>query len=146
MKSLARFRFFTYLCVRNNNKNDFIMNARQIYHYLLSHTDEELMRWYNDVMVDPYGDFRDQTIRHNNPSEVHDITSNYELEALVSIFGNERTRVSEDDAFLMLTGADFPHLITFNTFEDFLNGEGEYLCGYIEENPDFLDYLKREEK
>ena len=122
------------------------MNAKQIYHYLLSHTDEELMRWYNDVMVDPYGDFRDQTIRHNNPSEVHDITSNYELEALVSIFGNERTRVSEDDAFLMLTGADFPHLITFNTFEDFLNGEGEYLCGYIEENPDFLDYLKREEK
>lgn len=138
--------FLLTFAIRNNDKNDKAMKARQIYHFLLSHTDEELIRWYNDVMVDPYGDFRDQTIRYNTPSAVHDITSNYELEALVSIFGNERTRVSEADAFLMLTGADFPHLITFNTFEDFLNGEGEYLCGYIEENPDLLGYLKREEK
>lgn len=122
------------------------MKARQIYHYLLSYTDEELIRWYNDVMVDPYGDFRDQTIRYNQPQAIHDITSNYDLEMLVSIFSNPRTRVSEEHAYLMLTGADNPYLITFRDFEEFLSKEGEYICGYVEENPELLDELEREEK
>ena len=121
------------------------MKAKQIYHYLLSHTDEELIKWYNSTIVEPFGDFRDQTIRENTQQAIHDITSNYDLEMLVNIFSSEKTKVSEAHKYLMLTGADMPYLITFDSFEDFLSKEGEYLCGFLEDVPDLLEELKREE-
>ena len=122
------------------------MTTQQIYHYLLSFDEETLIKWYNDYLVDPYGDFREQTIRKNTEEEKNNICASFDLEVLCEIMRNKKTAVWEEDKYIMVDGADRPYIITFSTFEEFLS-KHEYICTYLKEDaPELLDELKREDK
>lgn len=122
------------------------MTTQQIYHYLLSFDEETLIKWYNDYLVDPYGDFREQIILRNNKEGQDYIKNAYDLEVLCEVMNNPKTRICEDDNYIMIDGADRPFITTFNTMEVWLANR-EYILTYIKEDaPELLDELKRGEK
>lgn len=142
---LANMENYTYLCNRNNNKNDFIMNAKQIYHYLLSRDEQNLVAWYNNSIVDPWGDYQDQIIRLNTEKEQNKIKSTYDLQILWAMMQDKRTKIDETQKYIAVLGGEEPYIITFDSFEEFLTIE-ENLTSWVEENPELLDELNNIEK
>lgn len=122
------------------------MTKSQLFHFILSFNERTLRTWYNEVMVDPFGDFREQTIRDYTEEEENELKNELSLEVLCEIMRNKKTAVWEEDKYIMVDGADRPYIITFSTFEEFLS-KHEYICTYLKEDaPELLDELKREEK
>lgn len=123
---------------RNNNE--------QLYHYLLSFDEAVLIKWYNEIVVDAFGDFSEQIIRENNASAHDIIKDTYSLEALARILRNPKTELSEDTKYIAATGGDNGYIITFNSFKEFLDKEIgllEYLLTYYD-NVEELERMAEE--
>jgi len=127
----------------------------QLKHYLLSFADTLLYEWYNAMMVDPYGDYSEQGIHVNCDTNVDFIKAVYNIEKLCETMRNKNTQVSEDDNYIAICGGDKPYIITFNSFEEFLNKLSEEdrdgLLEYVQSEPTYLEELEnmnkeREEK
>lgn len=123
---------------RNNNE--------QLYHYLLSFDEAVLIKWYNEIVVDAFGDFSEQIIRENNASAHDIIKDTYSLEALARILRNPKTELSEDTKYIAATGGDNGYIITFDSFKEFLDKEIgllEYLLTYYD-NVEELERMAEE--
>ena len=111
------------------------MTPEQVKHYLLSFDDYTLIYWYNSVVIDPFQEFSEQAIRDNTENNVEDLKDLLSLETLMKVGRDKRTAYYEDDKYFCLTGADKPYFVSFDTFEQFLNGIAP------EDKDGFLDFL-----
>ena len=121
-------------------------NSEQLYHYLLSFDEAVLIKWYNEIVVDAFGDFSEQIIRENNASAHNIIKDTYSLEALARILRNPKTELSEDTKYIAATGGDNGYIISFNSFKEFLDKEIgllEYLLTYYD-NVEELEKMAEE--
>jgi len=110
-------------------------NKEQTYHFLLSFKTSTLVKWYNDSLIDPFSDFSEQTLRENTENIVADLKDALSLETLLQAGRNPHTKYSECDRYFALTGCDKPYFVSFDTFEQFLNGIAP------EDKDGFLDFL-----
>lgn len=118
------------------------MNAQQVRHFLLSFNDYTLIKWYNNVIVDAFGDYSEQSIRDNLVSVVEDLKNALSLETLINVARNPKTAYSEEDKFLALTGGEKPYFVSFSSFEEFLNvADGDDFCQYLTSQEDDLAAL-----
>lgn len=119
----------------------------QLYHYLLSFADTVLYEWYNSMMVDPYGDYKEQSIQVNCPTNIDFVKTVYDLEKLCEVMRNPNTKVSEDDNYIAISGGETPYIITFNSFEEFLGRLSEEdrngLLEYAGSEPEYLSELEQ---
>ena len=122
------------------------LTKEQTFHYILSYRTSTLVYWYNGSICDPFGDYREQTIRDFSEEEESKLKSELSIETLMAVGKNPATIVEDCKIYICLTGGDKPYIVTFNKFEEFLNkmteedreGFLEYLC----ENPELLDELE----
>lgn len=118
------------------------MTKSQLFHFILSFNERTLRTWYNEVMVDPFGDFREQTIRDYTEEEENKLKNELSLEVLCEIMRNEKTNFVSDNLYFAVTGGDQPYLISFDTFEEFLNlSEKDAFLEYLQTYPEHIDTL-----
>lgn len=120
----------------------------QLYHYLLSFADTRLIKWYNNCVVDAFGDYSEQTIAVNNQEATIYWATLYGLEKLCSIMKNKNSRIFDEDLWIAVCGGENPYMITFSTFEEFLNiGDNkDCLLDYIATYPELLAELENMEE
>ena len=119
------------------------MNPEQVKHYLLSFDNFTLIAWYNDIVIDPFGEFSEQAIRDNNENNFYDLAEVLSPEEFIKVIRDKRTNYFEEDRYFCLTGCDKPYIISFSTFEEFLKlTEGAELCKYLLEQNDDLEALE----
>lgn len=110
------------------NKQSIVMNAKQAKHFLLSIDEDRFINWYNNSVVDPFGDFSYSTIRENDSEEIFQWAKDtFELEVFINFCKN--AHYSEEDKYVIFTDDS---IISFNSIEDFLDIEG-YSEGLIDE-------------
>ena len=119
---------------------------KQLQHYLLSFADTLLYEWYNGVMVDPFGDYKEQTIHVNTENAQKTLKDVYSLEVLCEVMRNENTNFNEDDTYIAICGGDSPYIISFNSFEEFMANmsaeDRDGFLGYVQEFPEHLETLE----
>jgi len=119
------------------------MTHEQLKFYFLSFDFEVFMEWYNNNIVDPFGDYKEQTIQYNREDAQKAIKNLYDLETLWHIMGDDRTMIREDDKYIMVTNGDDPYIVTFSTMEDFFKyNDFEGLASYLDTYPETLQELK----
>ena len=119
------------------------MTPEQVKHYLLSFDDSTLIRWYNDVVIEPFGDFSEQAIRDNIENSICDIENDLSFETLIAVAKNPKTVYRSEDKFVCITGCDKPYIVSFSTFEEFLKvADGDELCKFLSEQEDDLETLE----
>lgn len=124
------------------------LTKEQTFHYILSYRTSTLVYWYNSAICDPFGDYREQSIRDFSEEEEEKLKKALSIETLMAVGKNPNTNVEDCKIYLCLTGGDKPYIVTFNNFEEFLgkmteedrDGFLEYLCS----NPELLDDLEIE--
>lgn len=118
----------------------------QVYHYLLSFNTRTLINWYNNDLCDPFGDHSEQIIRDLDEEGEKAVKNLLSLETLIKIGENTKTNFSEDSIYFALTGGDEPYLLSFNSFEEFLqnmpNGDREGLLDFLMGSPEYLEMLE----
>lgn len=119
------------------------MTHEQLKHYFLSFDFEVFMEWYNNNMIDPFGDYREQTIQYNREDAENFIKAQYNLETLWHVLGDDRTMIREDDKYIMVTNGDDPYIVTFSTMEDFFKVvDFDCIAEYIDTYPETIETLK----
>lgn len=119
------------------------MTHEQLKFYFQSFDFETFMDWYNNNMIDPYGDYREQTIQYNREDAHNTIKGLYTLETLWHIMEDDRTMIREDDKYIMVTNGDDPYIVTFSTMEDFFKHvDFEGIASYIDTYPETLQALQ----
>ena len=113
----------------------------QLYHYLLSFADTRLYKWYNNCLIDAFGDFSEQTIKVNTEQAQKEIKDRYTLVELQTILNRADTRILEDKNYIAICGADEPFIYTFDNFEDSLQ-KNYGMLDYIMDNPEVLAELE----
>ena len=125
---------------------------KQLYHYLLSFADATLYEWYNSIIVDEFGDYREQTILVNCPQNMDFVRTIYDLEVLCGVMRNPNTQIVEDDNYLAICGGEKPYIITFNSFEEFMSKlseedrEGLLKCAGEPDNLSDLERIAQEKE
>ena len=105
------------------------MTPQQAKHFLLSFDDRKVIDWYNDYVVDSYGDYAYSTIRENHETIAQDIANVLSLEALINLANHPLTRYCECDKYVIV--ADFC-IVSFNSVEELLNTKvGEYIVEFF---------------
>ena len=114
----------------------------QIRHYLLSFPDSVLIDWYNNQIVEAFGDFSEQVIRLNTPEAQNYIKSALDLEVILQAARDENTNYSAGEKYFCLTGGTRPYFVSFDTFEQFLYTEsGKALIGWLAGSEDDLEAI-----
>lgn len=124
------------------------MNKEQVKHLFLSVDEEVFIKWYNNYVVDPFGDFSYCTIRENNGDEIFEWAKNtLDFEVFVNLCA--KSTYSEGDRYFMFTDDSF---ISFDSIEELLkmkyHGDGivDFFLDNEEESREaFLDYIRGEE-
>lgn len=125
---------------------------KQLYHYLLSFADATLYEWYNSIIMDEFGDYREQTILVNCPQNMDFVRTIYDLEVLCGVMRNPQTQIIEDDKYLAICGGEKPYIITFNSFEEFMgklseeDREGLLKCAGEPDNLNDLERIAQEKE
>lgn len=115
----------------------------QLYHYLLSFSDKALIDWYNNNLVDAFGDYSEQTIMPLCDTTRACVLGLYGMERLCSVMREKKTRIFDEDKYIAICGGDTPYIITFSSFEEFLVGENkESVLNYVMEYPEVLETLE----
>lgn len=114
------------------------LTNNQKYHYLLTYHTSTLVRWYNKYVCDPFGDFKEQTIRDFTEEGEAAIKAALCLETFIEACRHPRTNVVTHDLYICITGGDTPYIVTFPTFEGFLEALTE------EDKNGFLEWLDDE--
>ena len=96
------------------------------------------MRWYNKYVCDPFGDFSEQVIRDFTEEGENAIKQALCMETLVNACKNPNTKVVSKDLYICVTGGGNPDIISFSTFEEFMNAITE------EDKEGFLEWLNEE--
>lgn len=119
------------------------MNPEQVKHYLLSFDNFTLIAWYNDIVIDPFGEFSEQAIRDNNDNNFYDLAETLSPETFIKVTRDKRTAYYDEDKFFCLTGGTSPYIVSFSSFEEFLKvAEGEQFCQFLCDQEDDLDCLE----
>lgn len=114
------------------------LDNNQKYHFLLTYYTSTLVRWYNKYICDPYGDFKEQTIRDFTEEEENAIKKALYMEKLVDACKHPNTKIVSGDLYICVTGGENPYIISFSTFEGFLNAITE------EDKEGFMEFLNDE--
>lgn len=96
------------------------------------------MRWYNKYVCDPFGDYSEQIIRDFTEEGENAIKQALCMETLVNACKNPNTKVVSNDLYICVTGGENPYIISFSTFEEFLNAITE------EDKEGLLEWLNEE--
>lgn len=130
-----------YLCTCKPKTNK-TMNATQAKHYLLSFPEKVFIEWYNDRIIDPFGDFSFATIEENTPEKFWEVvTKNLDPEAFISIA--QKGNYAECDKYFYI--AD--EVRSFDSVEALLEGkEAEYIISMFLENEEDERAILEEER
>lgn len=94
------------------------MNANQAKHFLLSIDEDKFIDWYNNSVVEPYGEYYYSTIRNNSEDLFKWIAEIFDTEAIFKLCKD--AKYCTEDKYVIVTSST---IVSFNTIEDFLNIE-----------------------
>jgi len=114
------------------------LDNNQKYHFLLTYYTSTLVRWYNKYVCDPFGDYSEQVIRDFTEEGENAIKQALCMETLVNACKHPNTNIVSNDLYICVTGGDNPYIISFSTFEGFLNAITE------EDKEGFMEWLTEE--
>lgn len=102
--------------------------------FLASLPEDVFIKWYNNDVVDPYGDFSFATIRENNAQSFKDILDILAPDVLVEMCSRSRT-YDADHKWVIFTGDE---IFSFNSVIDLLDTEyiGEGIIDAYLDNED----------
>lgn len=122
------------------------MNTDQAKHYLLSFDEEVFIEWYNELCVDPYGDFRDAKIERNTPENVWNKVRDMQLtpEGFINLCKEPSSDYKEDDEYFYIGSEIF----SFNSLEEFLvEDRADYVISqFLEEEEYNREFLEERRK
>lgn len=108
------------------------MNTTQALHFLLSIDESRFIRWHNECVIDPNGEYFFCTIRENNGEEIFQwAKETLDFEVFVNLC--KCSKYSQEDKYMMFTDGSF---FSFNSIEALLKIEF-YRKGIVDA---FLEY------